>query len=131
VSFSFLFFSLFFYSVRIGKLANWEQKVLAENVFCRYLPTKEEYVAQLQSRGLVVESAVLVTDEWTKYTSDRYAHFIRNLDDMQLLHGVEICENLKFFYRQIADLFISGNVGGLRIVARKPMHPTKKLQSKL
>ena len=45
--------------------------------------------------------------------------FIENRNRYISIHDIEIVEELEDFYKKMSRLFDGGNLGGLRIIARK------------
>ncbi len=52
--------------------------------------------------------------------SERYSAYCAQRPRHLAVHGADIVDNLESFYAAVVDLFAGGNLGGLRIVARRP-----------
>ncbi|CAF0797295.1 unnamed protein product [Didymodactylos carnosus] len=105
--------------IRLGNLTQEEKQILKHDVYCRYIPTAEEYAQQLNENGFSVVETESLTDDWTLVTKQRLEQFEATMDHQLQVHGKEIYERLKFFYEKIVELFQGGHVGGIRIVAQK------------
>ena len=96
-----------------------ETKILSEDVYCTYLPTLEEYRKQLIENGFTVVELIDKTDCWKNFVKERMEKFIQNRNRHINIHDIKIVEELEDFYKKIYCLFSGGNLGGLRIIAKK------------
>jgi len=111
------FYTEDFYSRRT--LSQTTVTLLKRQVFCRYLPDLETYTKQLSNAKLHVTDCEDLTEHWTQVTQQR-ADIWRTGETKQVkIHGTEIYQRLLMFYDTIAALFKSGEVGGVRIIAKK------------
>lgn len=99
--------------------ADAEVESLSDNVFCRDLPTREEYISHLQAAGFHNIQFMEKSSEWTAYVTDRLEKFVGNRPDFEKIHGEPTYLNLLHFYQAVAELFLGQNLGGVRIVAEK------------
>jgi sulfonate transport system substrate-binding protein len=97
-----------------------EKFILQHDVFCQYLPNLARYRAELEGSGMEIVRMDDLTRDWRDFTRRRSENWTANKGKLVEIHGSELFERLQFFYRQITQLFEGGNVGGVRIVARKP-----------
>eukprot|EP00804_Cyclotella_cryptica_P028577 CCRYP_015840-RB/>CCRYP_015840-RB protein AED:0.26 eAED:0.26 QI:0/-1/0/1/-1/1/1/0/223 len=102
----------------ISPFTKVEVESLARDVFCRDLPSREEYIQQLELSGFKNIQFIDMTTEWTQYVTKRLEHFIANKDGYVKVHGEEAYSGLLEFYAAVATLFSGGNLGGVRIVAQ-------------
>ena len=105
--------------VRIGQLTSEESHILEHDVFCSYLPSIDQYRSQLLQSHFEIIHQEDLSLAWKTFTNDRSTRFIDHQRQLIDIHGKEIYERLQSFYRSIAILFQRGNVGGIRILARK------------
>lgn len=96
-----------------------EKKTLLEAVFCRYLPDLSTYKSDLESAGFTLVKVEDTTEDWKQYTRDRVANFANQKDAFVKLHGPDVFDRLMYFYSKVSDLYQGGNLGGVRIVAKK------------
>jgi len=96
----------------------WRQ--LREDIYCHYLPSFDEYRSQLESQGFVVLEMIDLTEKWRVFVSDRLISFRENRQRHVRVHGQQIVDTLDLFYNIVHQLFASGNLGGLRLLAKKP-----------
>lgn len=94
---------------------------LATDVFCRDLPTQEEYIAALESAGFDNIQFIDKTNEWTSFVTDRLAKFEGNRETFISSHGEATYKSLHYFYTSVVTLFAGGNLGGVRIIASKKL----------
>ncbi len=92
-----------------------EQKALAEHIACPYLPTQEEYVAQLEAAGFGNIHFVPVTDIWREWVQERLAKFQARQAIYYERYGAEMVASYLHFYQTVVDLFAGGRLGGVRI----------------
>lgn len=96
-----------------------EKESLAKDVYCSDLPTKQEYIASLESCGFHEIDCQDQTKEWTVYVQDRVATFKADRVRFVALHGESSYERLLHFYEAVAALFEGGHLGGIRLHALK------------
>lgn len=96
-----------------------ELQVLSQDVSCIYLPTWEEYRKQLICGGFRKVELTDKTDCWKNFVEERLEKFIKTHNHQIETHNPEIADDLEDFYRKVAWLFKGGNLGGLRIIAKK------------
>lgn len=96
-----------------------EVESLSKDVFCRELPTREEYISHLEASGFCDIQFTEKSSEWTSYVTERLEMFISNRSSFEKVHGEPTYLSLLDFYKAVATLFTGGNLGGVRIVAKK------------
>lgn len=111
-----LFFEDFY---KISEFSESELVSLSKDVYCDYLPTLEEYRDQLSSGGFNEIQFTDMTKSWTRFVNERLDAFKQSRSQYESLHGNEVAENLEDFFRKMSLLFNNGDLGGLRITARK------------
>ena len=104
-----------------GAFSTAEQTILNDDVFCSNLPTEEAYKQAITRAGLEVVKFEDLTEDWTAYSANRVANMEAGRDAFVTLHGNDMYERLHYFYVKVRDLFAGGNLGGARVVARKPV----------
>ncbi|CAF0870934.1 unnamed protein product [Rotaria sp. Silwood1] len=112
----------FFYCedfIRIGNVTYDESIILEHDLYCKYLPTIDEYKSVLIQENFQIIKVVDLSDDWRIFTSERLEKFRQNKDDLLKIHGEDIYNRLEYFYASVAKLFMGKNVGGVRIVAKK------------
>ncbi|MGB3533678.1 MAG: methyltransferase domain-containing protein [Microcoleaceae cyanobacterium] len=93
---------------------------LSETIACDYLPTREQYLTDLETAGFINIKFEDVTDLWQPWEIQRIIDFKHNKSRHLRLHGEEIVSSLSRRYQVWADLFQRGNIGGARICAQRP-----------
>jgi cyclopropane fatty-acyl-phospholipid synthase-like methyltransferase len=96
-----------------------EKRSLQEDVFCRYLPSLETYKNDIESNGFELVKVDEMTDDWKRYTAERLEKFDSLKDSFVKIHGQDVFDRLRYFYCKVSELFQGGNLGGVRIVAKK------------
>lgn len=103
----------------ISKFTESEAKSLADDVFSKDLPTKEEYISHLEESGFHNIQFIDKTSKWRTYVIDRVAAFIANRSNFEKIHGELTYLGLLHFYEAVMKLFNGKNLGGVRIIAEK------------
>jgi len=101
--------------VQVQPLTPQEQRVLAEQIACPYLPTLEAYQRDLAGAGLQVLAYENVTPLWQNWVHQRWRQFAQHQTHYRQKHGDDLVASYLNFYQTVADLFARGNVGGVRI----------------
>ncbi|UJR38635.1 hypothetical protein I4U23_031300 [Adineta vaga] len=105
--------------IRIENLTNEESQILEHDVFCKYLPTIDQYKDHLIQSGFVILKTVDLSEDWRNYTKERLDLFEKNQMNLIEIHGEDIYQRLHSFYQSIVKLFNGKHVGGIRIIAQK------------
>jgi len=114
------FFAEDFY--KFSALTPEESKILAEEVYCPYCPDSNTYKAQLKGAGFEIISFTDLTDDWKAYTAQRVQMWESDKTALEAIHREDTYSRLLSFYTRIRDIFSGGNLGGARIIARKPLN---------
>ena len=102
-----------------GALTDAERGALADKVYCRGLPRLEDVYRDLAAAGFAGVEIEDVTAFWTDHVAERARSWRAGREREAALHGEEVFAGLDDFYSSIARLFQGGNLGGMRLVARK------------
>ena len=102
-----------------GELSAIERSMLRDQVYCQYLPSQEQYVADVNASGLLVERCEELTEQWVEWVRARRDRWVDGKEGWVAVHGEDLYERLLRFYEVIVRLMEGGHVGGVRIVARK------------
>lgn len=104
---------------KINEFTEKEKQVLYQDISCEYLPTLEMYKKQIMDCSFRKVEVADKTDSWRKFVEERMEKFIQDRKHQIEIHNEEIFDDLNDFYKKMNWLFESGNLGGVRIVARK------------
>lgn len=96
-----------------------QERSLKEDVYCADLPTRDQYIKQLEDCGFHNIRFEDRTDAWTKYVNDRVKEFVSARERFESIHGRPTYDHLLDFYAAVTNIFNSGNLGGVRIYAEK------------
>ena len=102
-----------------GALTDAERGALADKVYCRGLPRLEDVYRDLDRAGFAGVEIEDVTAFWTDHVAERARSWRAGREREAALHGEEVFAGLDDFYSSIARLFQGGNLGGMRLVARR------------
>lgn len=92
---------------------------LDRDVYCKDLPTRESYIQATEAAGFDDIEFFEMTTEWTDFVTERRNIFVTNRERFTDTHGKSSYEGLIHFYNAVVALFEGGNLGGVRLVARK------------
>jgi cyclopropane fatty-acyl-phospholipid synthase-like methyltransferase len=82
--------------------------------------TVDDYVADVTKAGYVDVEATDMSPGWAVFCHGRATEFSSNRARHERVHGAQIAARLDVFFSTVHRLFASGNLGGVRIVARRP-----------
>ena len=96
-----------------------QKRSLQNDVYCADLPSKQEYIEQLERCGFYNITFEDRTAPWTLYVNERLKEFVANKERFEKIPGEAPYKHLLHFYTSIVNLFNSGCLGGVRITAEK------------
>lgn len=96
-----------------------QREDLRVKIQCPSLPSFEDYASQLGDAGFVDVELTDMTANWTAFVTDRARAYQAGRERHIAMNGQEIFDGLDDFYATVAALFDSGNLGGIRVRARK------------
>ena len=106
---------------RCDNLSVRERRLLREEVYCQRLSSLDELVTELENVGFRVSYQDLRGDHWATLTKDRVAKWEAQHHDIVAASGEELYKELLNFYTMIRDMLAGGRVGGVVLVAQKPL----------
>ena len=96
-----------------------ETRSLRDDVYCADLPTRDKYVAALEAAGFTDIVFEEKTVDWTAFVDDRLGKFVAARERFVRVHSEGTYDKLHHFYSAMSRLFNGGNLGGVRLQARK------------
>ena len=103
-----------------GAFTSDERETLAVKAYCRNLPRLEVLRRDLERAGFGDIRIDDLTAPWTAFVSERARAYRANCEHEIALHGEDVYTGIDDFYTSVAALFRDGNLGGMRVSARKP-----------
>lgn len=103
-----------------GPLSAQEQATLQAEVYCEFVPSLTDYTTQLRGAGFDDIELTDMTGTWIPFVKERKEDFFRRRERNLQVHGADIVNGLEEFYTSIVALFEGGNLGGVRVIAKKP-----------
>jgi len=97
-----------------------ELNQISKEMYGNYLPDLETYKSQIENAGLNLIDHKDMSDNWAKFTQDRFLSYSRNKNRHLRVHGKNIYESMNAFYSFMNNIFSQGKLGGIRIFAKKP-----------
>jgi len=99
----------------VQKLTQAEAGALAEIIACPYLPNREQYIEDLEKAGFTNIEFTDVSELWQPWLQARSEKFAQSRIYYENLFDVDLVNSYSHFYQTVANLFKSGNLGGVRI----------------
>ena len=113
----------YFYSEDLFSRKPFTEEELSEllkNIYGNYLPDFQTYKFEIEKVGFNLITCQDMSEEWAKFTRNRYSLYNQQKDRHQRVHGEDIYNSINSFYAFIDRYFSKGKLGGIRIVAEKP-----------
>jgi cyclopropane fatty-acyl-phospholipid synthase-like methyltransferase len=107
--------------VRCKDLNDKQKEKLSEVIACPSLLRLNEYVSYLEQGGLSIAKDKIesTTADWTRFANERVEYFLNNKDFIVKIVGEKAFNDAQDFNLGVVDLFDSGVICGVRIVAEK------------
>ena len=97
-----------------------EVKALVDVVGCPPLPTRAQYVGQLEAAGYADVEFTDVSSLWATFVGGRAQGYVASEERHLRVQGAPTFESMGKFYKTTAALFAGGRLGGAIITARFP-----------
>ncbi|MFT5194479.1 MAG: cyclopropane fatty-acyl-phospholipid synthase-like methyltransferase [Cellvibrionaceae bacterium] len=97
-----------------------ESHDLESKIYCHYVPSPAEYVAHVEAAGFIDVQFDDMSTRWTQFVHERFDAFRSDRERQLRVHGAAVVEGLDDFYATMTALYEGGNLGGIRLTARKP-----------
>ena len=104
----------------IRELSREESRDLESHVFCSYVPGIDQYRREVETAGFESVTIEDMSSNWTEFVDARLDAFLARKDEFIRLHGQKCFDGMLEFYSTVTRLFRGGNLGGIRLSARKP-----------
>jgi cyclopropane fatty-acyl-phospholipid synthase-like methyltransferase len=102
-----------------GTFSPKEEELLDVELYSRRLVTADEYHDELTEAGFRDIQIEDMSQDWTRFTQQRLRAYRSDRKRHLSVHGKEIVEAQDSFFETVVLLFQAGNLGGLRILAKK------------
>jgi sarcosine/dimethylglycine N-methyltransferase len=99
-------------------LTTLEYSALAEVIACPYLPSREQYIQDLENSGFTEIEFIDVSHLWQPWLQERADRFEQNRPYYEQLFNRDLIDSYSHFYQTVAGLFKGGNLGGVRICGK-------------
>ena len=103
-----------------GSFTPEEEELLRVRLYGNYTPSIAHYRQDLEEAGFIDIQTEDMSDNWAAFTHARLEAFRENKGKQEAVHGAATVADLESFYGAVDQLFQGGNLGGLRVLARKP-----------
>jgi len=112
---------------KAGSFSEQQRKTLHDAVGASFVPSEARYRAHLESVGFTNLEFESLDAEWTKWAVERHRQYAATKEKQVAEFGEETFRKREGFYKNIADLFSSGELGGVRITGQRPTPGSLKL----
>ncbi len=112
----------FFYAEDLLSRKPFSEKELSElleNIYGNYLPDIQTYKSEIEKVGFTLIFCQDMSNEWTKFTRNRYLSYNKQKNRHIRVHGEIIYNSINSFYSFIDHYFSNGKLGGIRVIAKK------------
>ena len=112
----------FFYAEDLFSRKPFSKKEFSEllkEIYANYLPDVQTYKSEIEKTGFNLIFCQDMSNEWTKFTRNRYLSYNQQKDRHLRVHGRDIYNSINSFYTFIDRYFSNGKLGGIRLVAKK------------
>jgi sarcosine/dimethylglycine N-methyltransferase len=89
-------------------------------VYAQSLTTQADYARDLGAAGFSDVTVTDLTPDWAPFAAERLAVWRHNKAAYASVHGEGAYQAQELFYTVIARLYVSGSLGGVRLVACRP-----------
>ena len=96
-----------------------EREELQSGLFASHLPDIETYQAEFELAGFKLEKVDEMSESWTQFTTERLQAYRDSRDRQIRVHGEPTYLAMVEFYELVNRHFLSGKLGGIRLLARK------------
>lgn len=107
--------------VALNPFTEKETEILKKVIFAPDIPDCETYCDYLKTAGFVNIRFENLSASWTDWVNERYQQYKADKAEHITLYGEDIFHSRSHLYRQTAELFNAGNLGGMRITGSKPL----------
>jgi len=102
-----------------GSFSEEELQLFRVKLYGQSMPSHEAYGEELQRAGFTDIRIDDLSEDWAHFTHERLSAYRRDRARHLRVQGPEIVAAIDEFYDTVDRLFQGGNLGGLRVVARK------------
>ncbi|MEM7224741.1 MAG: methyltransferase domain-containing protein [Pseudomonadota bacterium] len=102
-----------------GEFTEAELELLRVKLYGQCTPSLEAYGAELARAGFTDIQMTDMSDDWADFTRARLAAYRDQRARHERVHGPETVAAIEEFYDAVDRLFQGGNLGGIRVTARK------------
>lgn len=107
--------------VALNPFTKEETEILKKVIFAPDVPDCKMYCDYLKKSGFVNITLEDLSASWTDWINKRYWQYTTDKAEHIALYGEDIFRSRSHLYRQTAKLFNAGNLGGMRIMGKKPL----------
>ena len=96
-----------------------EKEIMRHSLFANTVTDRDGYVAELEAAGFTDIDFQDHSTKWGGFCAQRLAGFRSVREQKISTHGAEVVAALDAFYQTMCDLFDGGNLGGVRVSAKR------------
>ena len=102
-----------------GNLESEEKNRMSAGLYAAHLPDFETYQQEFRQAGFEIVEVRDMSDDWAEFTSRRLQNYRSSRDRHIRVHNRDTFEAMEEFYSFVNGYFVSGKLGGIRLMARK------------
>ena len=96
-----------------------EKEKMSAGLYAAHLPDFDTYQQEFRQAGFDIIEVRDMSDDWTQFTTLRLEDYRNSRDRHIRVHNQETYEAMESFYSFVNGYFVSGKLGGIRLMARK------------
>ena len=96
-----------------------EKDKMSAGLYAAHLPDFDTYQQEFRQAGFEIVEVRDMSDDWAEFTSRRLQNYRSSRDRHIRVHNRDTFEAMEEFYSFVNGYFVSGKLGGIRLVARK------------
>ena len=96
-----------------------QKEMLSAGLYAAHLPDFDTYLKEFHGAGFEIIEARDMSEDWAEFTSRRLEDYRSCRDRHIRVHNRDTYEAMENFYSFVNGYFVSGKLGGIRLLARK------------
>jgi ubiquinone/menaquinone biosynthesis C-methylase UbiE len=100
-------------------LSENENKKILNTISCPNLLSKDDYLLELEKNGVMIESVIDMSEEWSSKAHIRFQTMSSDLENNKIIYGSNRALGALGFAMGVSELFSKNTIKGFRIVGKK------------
>ena len=96
-----------------------ENQLMSTGLYAAHLPDFDTYLREFEQAGFEIVESRDMSEDWAEFTSNRLQDYRNKRNRHIRVHNLETYQAMEGFYSFVNGCFLSGKLGGIRLMARK------------